>query len=550
MKHWLARRVRGDGGFTIIESMVAVTILSLALIVTIQPLVGAIRRISDARIVGVAENLAQAELESIRALDYDDVGIPGRTPSGVLEASRTVTVEGRTYSIVTAVSYAGSVTGLNVVPQGGDGVEGTWDPGVDYKVVKITVTGSGREMDPVIMESIVSPPRVGAHEGIANARVTVVPYEPFAPSSFTLPTVKITASPNAAITSGMPASTQVFPAIAAGTYTVALDNPNGWVILPEDALAGLDVITVTAGSTTDTSIRLYRPSSLIVTVTDFYSQLPVTTARVTLTRLPTATVIAGSTGQYQFTGLIPDVYDIRFTASGYNDLVLTSVNLPSGYPDDLSHELSVIMVPLVPPTTTTTTTTTIPSTTTTQPGATTTTTVPSTTTTTLPDSVAVTFTVMDSTSMVLSGATVSVDHPTRGLLQATTDMYGLAVINLERNTTFTVTGSTTWGHGSKTATIDPATATSLTLKLTRPNNRGTMRLSGGGTNLELLYRSSSSAPWVAMPANYEGKASFVGYGGWYYVAKRCLANGSVVGEKRVSVSSGSNRSTSISGYCP
>ena len=111
-----------------------------------------------------------------------------------------MTVEGRTYDIVTAVSYAGSVTGLNVVPQGGDGVEGTWDPGVDYKVVKVTVTGSGREMDPVIMESIVSPPRVGAHEGIANARITVVPYEPFAPSTLTLPTVKITASPGPAIT--------------------------------------------------------------------------------------------------------------------------------------------------------------------------------------------------------------------------------------------------------------------------------------------------------------------------------------------------------------
>jgi len=152
--------------------------------------------------------------------------------------------------------------------------------------------------------------------------------------------------------------------------------------------------------------------------------------------------------------------------------------------------------------------------------------------------------------MVIAGALVEVNHPTRGLLQATTDRYGLAVINLERNTTFTVTASTTWGHGAKTVTIDPATKTTLTLKLTRPNNRGTMRLSGGGTNLELLYRSSSNAPWVAMPANYEGKASFVGYGGWYYVAKRCLANGSVVGEKQVSVSSGSNRSTSISGYCP
>ncbi len=201
MRRWVRRRVRGEAGFTIIESMVAVTILSIALVVTIQPLIGAIRRISDARVIGVAENLAQAELESIRALDYADIGIPGRTPSGVLVATNSVTVEGRLYLIETSVSYAGSVTGLSVVPQGGDGVEGTWDPGVDYKVVKIVVTGSGREMDPVIMETIVSPPRVGAHEGIANARVTVVPYEPFAPSALTLPTVKITASPAAAIQS-------------------------------------------------------------------------------------------------------------------------------------------------------------------------------------------------------------------------------------------------------------------------------------------------------------------------------------------------------------
>jgi prepilin-type N-terminal cleavage/methylation domain-containing protein len=529
----------GDGGFTIIESMVAVTILSLAIVVTIQPLIGAIRRISDARVVGVAENLAQGELESIRALDYEDIGIPGRTPSGVLTASREVTVEGRTYSIETMVSYAGSVTGLNVIPQGGDGVQGTWDPGVDYKVVTITVIGTGREMDPVVMETIVSPPRVGAHEGIANARITVVPYEPFAPSRLTLPTVKITAAPAPSISSPLPASTQVFPAIPVATYTVTLATANGWVIHPDDVLAHADLVTVSAGSTTDTSIRLYRPASLTVTVRDYYSQAAITTARVTLTRLPTGAVTVGTTGQYQFTGLIPDAYDIRFSASGYNDLVLTSVNLPSGYPDDMSHELSVVMQPLAPPTTTTTTTT--------QPGATTTTTVASTTTTTLAATVAVSFTVTDNTARVVAGATVTVDHPSRGTLESVTDIYGLASLNLEGGTTFTATATTPWGHGAVSANFNPASQTAVNLELTQPNSKGTMTLIGG-SGAELLY--SGGGPWVAMPANYQGEASFVAGGGWYDVAMRCLSGGAVKGQKQVSMKVGKNRETAISGNCP
>jgi hypothetical protein len=368
----------------------------------------------------------------------------------------------------------------------------------------------------------------------------VVPYEPFAPSRLTLPTVKITAAPAPSISSVLPASTQVFPAIPVATYTVTLATANGWVIHPDDVLVHADLVTVSAGSTTDTSIRLYRPASLTVTVRDFYSQAAITIARVTLTRLPTGAVTVGTTGQYQFTGLIPDAYDIRFSASGYNDLVLTSVNLPSGYPDDMSHELSVVMQPLAPPTTTTTTTTT-------QPGGTTTTTVASTTTTTLAATVAVSFTVTDNTGMVVAGATVTVNHPTRGTLQTVTDIYGLASLNLERGTAFTATATTPWGHGPDSDTFDPASRTAVNLQLTRPSNKGTMTLTGG-SRAELLY--SGGGPWVAMPANYQGEASFVANGGWYYVAKRCLIGGAVKGEKQVSVRAGRNRETSISGTCP
>src|SRR4030067_82701 len=115
--------------------MVALTILAVAIALTIQPVVASLQRIGDARVISVAENLAQAEIESLRALPYEEIGLPGRTPGGVLTAHHVVTVEGRSYDVALDVRYAGSVTGLDVIPQGGDGVQGSWDPGVDYKVV-------------------------------------------------------------------------------------------------------------------------------------------------------------------------------------------------------------------------------------------------------------------------------------------------------------------------------------------------------------------------------------------------------------------------------
>jgi hypothetical protein len=402
------------------------------------------------------------------------------------------------------------------------------------------------------MATIIAPPRLGAHEGLANARVTVVKYEPFAASNHAFPTLKITAGASAPIHSTLAASVQVFPAIPVGTYTVSLNDANGWIIHPEDIVAHADRVTVTAGSTTDTILRVFRPSTLVLeSVTDYYGGAAITHARLTLTRLSDGKVIAGSVGQFTLTGLVPDAYDIRISATAYHDILLTSVNIPGGYPGDLVHEISAVMQPLVPPTTTTTTTstttTTVAGTTTTVAGTTTTTAPSSTTTTQPPGTVTVEFTVTDNTGMVVAGATVRVNHPTRGLLTAVTDAYGRTTLNLETGMSFTSTASTPWGHGPDNETFNPTSQRDIDHRLKQPNNMGTMTLTNG-SRAEFLY--SGGGPWIAMPANYQGEASFVAFGGWYDVAKRCLANGSVKGEKEVSVRSGRNRETSISGYCP
>jgi type II secretory pathway pseudopilin PulG len=546
-------RPRFDDGFTIIEALVAVTILAIGIVLSIRPVMTALQAVSDSRVISVSENLAQAEMEVIHSLNYDQVGLPGRTPEGSLVENREINVSGRRYVLDLDIQYAGSVTGLSVIPQGGDGVEGSFDFGVDYKVVKVTVTADGRESDPIVMETIIAPSRVGQHEGIANAKVHIAAHEPFAVSNFDLPKLKIHAPPAAEIRSGVSADEQSWPAIPPATYTVLVDGGNGWIIHPDDVVSGLDQLVVTVGSIAETTLRVYRPATFELEVLDSISLEPVADASLTLTNLDLETAVAYTPGEYTITGLLPETYGVLVTAPGYLDWSLVSLNIPAAYPDP-THQLTVYMEAITPPTTTTTgastTTTTGGSTTTTSGGSTTTTSSSTTTTTTTPPAnrIAVEFTVVDNRNMVVAGADVEVTHPSDGLFSGITDIFGRITFNLLDGEQYTAVGSTDWGHGPDSDPVDVGGSFDA-LELSRPSGKGTMTLSGG-TDAEFLYRASSSNPWTVMPANYTDQASFVNFGGWFEVAKRCLGNGEVEGTKSVKIASGKNRSASISGWCP
>lgn len=521
-----------------VEALVAVTILSVAIALTIQPVMAALSRVSDARVVSVAENLAQAEIESVRALEYEDVGLPGRTPSGVLTEERTVNVEGRAYLIETDVTYAGSLTGLDIVPQGGDGVEGAWDAGVDYKAVVVSVTADGREGDPVVMQTIVAPREIGAHEGIANARVSLVAHEPFATSDYDLPRVAVHSPPNTPIRSSLASDSQVFPAIPPGDYTVELDVANGWIIHPGDVVSGATQLEVRAGSLAETNLRVYRPASLEVTVRDAETDAAIPGARLTLTLLETGMSTVYDVDEDLIAGLIPDIYDVSVAASGYETWTAASVTIPSAYPDPV-HRLDVRLTSRD----TTTTTTTMP--------GTTTTTAPGTTTTTLPagNYVSVEFTVEDEEGEVIHGATVTVEHPTRGTLVAITDDRGHAYLDLEEGERFTAVATTPWGHEEGDDRFRVSGGEEVDLELDTPRNDGLMTLKDGD-RAEFLYRARGSSTWTVLPANYRGEASFADDPGRYDVAKRCLTNGAVVGERDARIRANKSRSTSIRGWCP
>jgi hypothetical protein len=357
----------------------------------------------------------------------------------------------------------------------------------------------------------------------------VAAHEPFAPSDLLLPSLKVVAPPDAPIHSTLRASEVVFPAIPPGTYSIQLNVADGWLIHPDDIINGTDQLVLVPGSLTQTTIRVYRPATLQVTVVDDATGQPVASPRVTLRNTVTGVATAYDPGVVSIDGLVPDAYDIEVAASGYQVWTATSVNLPAGYPDPL-HEITVRLAPNAP------TTTTLPGTTTTVPGATTTTTAPA-------GSIEVRFTVEDSTGRRIAGATVTVSGFT-----ATTNAEGRAYVNLNEGWQNAV-GSTSWGHASDSDWFDPDDDTTIDLDLTRPWGKGLMALRGG-YNAEFLYRPEGSSIWVVMPPNVAGEASFVGSSGNYYVAKRCLANGNVVDQRTVWVAWNENRSTTLATSCP
>ena len=73
----MVRMQRAEGGFSIIESMMAATILLIAIVLTVTPLAVSMRAIDRAKDTTIAENIAQARIEEVRSLRYNDVGNVG-----------------------------------------------------------------------------------------------------------------------------------------------------------------------------------------------------------------------------------------------------------------------------------------------------------------------------------------------------------------------------------------------------------------------------------------------------------------------------------------
>lgn len=86
---------RGDGGLTVVEMLVAVTILGIVLLAINALLLNGITQAANSRRLSDAAGLAQRDLETFRDLPYASI------PAGT--STKTVTVGTQTYTVTRTV---------------------------------------------------------------------------------------------------------------------------------------------------------------------------------------------------------------------------------------------------------------------------------------------------------------------------------------------------------------------------------------------------------------------------------------------------------------
>src|SRR3972149_2903695 len=226
--------VRGEAGVTLIEMLIATTIFPLVASSLATVLTSAINSHKPARERTIAEQTAMGEIEEIRRLNYDDVGISGGNPPGTLQATQTVDVTGLEATLRIQVSYVNDPTPTSYATS------------ANYKKVTVTVTRAAGSVVLAREVTYVAPPARAPYGGINNAIINaqVVDFGNNTPVEGV--TVNLGTGPSAPRSDATDATgTVTFPALTANPtsgpdayYDLTVDLPSGYAILPEDVPPG------------------------------------------------------------------------------------------------------------------------------------------------------------------------------------------------------------------------------------------------------------------------------------------------------------------------
>jgi len=371
-----SRKLKDESGFTLPEAVVSLTVLAVVLALLTAGLVASLNGIRRAKVNAIMSNYAQARIEELNAIEYDDLGYTTGSPSGVLLAgTQFATVQGINLEFDIDVSYVGSSTGLDVIertdnggaPIDGDGVDGVFDFGIDYKLVEVEVRHVDGLINPVTFRTVAAPPDIGAHEGTANVIVTLSRHEPFAglaladanPQTCLTQPFQSYISPDlddqqdfAGIVpnSGNPADVDFWYDILLCPGFVVTDGV--WHIMPDSIETKANRAHAPVTNTSQNNLAIYQPAEIEVNIFDAGSGLPITTdAQLILDDGANSTSfphdLSGTWDINTIDGypLVPNYYDITVFADGYVPVVMSSYQLPSGYPGSLSDTLNINMTP-------------------------------------------------------------------------------------------------------------------------------------------------------------------------------------------------------------
>jgi type II secretory pathway pseudopilin PulG len=334
---------RGDEGFTLIETLMSLTLLATVMAPLIGVLMAAGVTQSLSRERTLAQQTAVAQVESIRALPYASVGTVDGNPPGTVPATRRVGLTGLVADVLTRVSYVNDPTPTAYVTN------------ADYKKVTVTVLRSSDTKLLAKETTYVAPPGRAPYAGVNDAivRAQVIDYvlnTPVAGATVTLGTGPSAPRNDATDAGGI----ALFPALTANpatgsqSYYDITTSLLGYQTLRDDiSPAAAAHSRVAPGQTFTTVLRVYRPATISIALRDAAGSpyAGASTVTVASARAAQAFPVTGGSLTVTQIGGEPVVPGLRYTVAAQTPSSLyapaVAQPVPTTYPTDLSSSFAL-----------------------------------------------------------------------------------------------------------------------------------------------------------------------------------------------------------------
>jgi hypothetical protein len=328
-----------EEGFGLIESVMAMSMFAVVSAPLAGVMLASVATQQGAHERTLAVQTAQMQIEQIRALPYDSVGVLNGNPAGTISAASPANqlgVQGLDATVTTKVSYMD------------DAPATSYRTRADYKRVIVTVTRNSDQRRLVQQATFVAPPGAGAYAGQSQGIVVAQIIDLVLNTPLVGATVNLTGGPSPTRNDLTDAAGQAtFPALLPTTvsqpsYDVTVTAP-GYTMLKDDLPpASAAHTSIVAGQTFQTVLRAYKPCTIVVTAANSNGTPYTGTATATISSSRGTQSFAFTGPQLTVTSLageavVPNLqYTVRILAS--NGMYSTSVQalVPASYPTDLS----------------------------------------------------------------------------------------------------------------------------------------------------------------------------------------------------------------------
>ncbi len=301
-----------ENGFTFIETLAAMGFILIAF-ASLIPLYMAVSNYTlKNRAKSQASNIASREMERIRNLSYDKVGVVNGNPNGTLQADKEETeANGLIYHIETRVWWVDDSFD-------GTAAQGTDSMPNDYKKAQVSVMKSGTTE---VLAQISSNVARESEESPSNGgNILTQVLKPDGVTPIEGVSIQITTGPSSPQVGwtdnlGNCIFAELQPSQIDGDYSLTATK-SGYVVRPDQEIL---TTTVVFGQTRNLTFIMDAPGHLIINLRDPGGNIIDKQSKVTLTNPDSGSNnYNSSNGIFDFINLFPGSYDIMADAAAYN----------------------------------------------------------------------------------------------------------------------------------------------------------------------------------------------------------------------------------------